>query len=105
MQVWLKHHLITLEGTPEEWARFLERLFYAQNYPGDSLMRQFFAGAAKQYPPKQENATKRNWMPDLDFCAESSVVGLYRRWSYDDSFRFLVRKGEYAPRRAGLFGE
>ena len=41
----------------------------------------------------------------VDFCAESSVVGLYRRRSDDDSFRFLVRKGEYAPRRARLFGE
>lgn len=41
----------------------------------------------------------------VDFCAESSVVGLYRRRSDDDSFRFLVRKGEYAPRRTRLFGE
>lgn len=41
----------------------------------------------------------------VDFCAESSVVDLYRRRSDDDSFRFLARKGEYAPRRTGLFGE
>lgn len=41
----------------------------------------------------------------VDFCAESSVVGLCRRRGDDNSFRFLVRKGEYAPRRTGLFRE
>jgi hypothetical protein len=65
MQAWLGKQLITVEGTPEEWAKFLDRLFYAyKNYPGEPLMR-LFMDTAKQYPPKQENPTKRNWMPDL----------------------------------------
>jgi hypothetical protein len=41
----------------------------------------------------------------MDFCVESSVVGLYRRRGYDDSLRFFMRKGEHAPRRTGLFGK
>jgi hypothetical protein len=68
MKAWLGEQLITVEGTPEEWAKFLERLFYAYKYyPGEALMRQLFIDTVKQYPLKQENPTKRNWMPDLEW--------------------------------------
>lgn len=66
MQAWLQEHLITVEGTPEEWRGFLERLLAAyQRYPTESFER--FMHELKKYPPREEKPTARNWMPDLDW--------------------------------------
>jgi len=67
MKAWLGEQLITVEGTPEEWAEFLERLFSAYKYyPGDRMMRELFLDALKRYPPREEKPPARNWMPDLE---------------------------------------
>jgi hypothetical protein len=68
MRAWLQEQLITVEGTPEEWGKFLESLFAAyKQYPGDRLMRELFLDKLKQYPPRAEKPTTRNWMPDLEW--------------------------------------
>ena len=69
MKAWLGEQLITVEGTPEEWSRFLESLFYPyKNYPGDAIMRKLFGDKLKKYPPpKDEKPTARNWTPDLEW--------------------------------------
>ena len=74
MQAWLGEQLITLEGTPEEWRGFLERLFAAyKQYPDDRFMRELFKDKLKEYPPRQEKPTARNWVPDLQWYDRHSA--------------------------------
>jgi hypothetical protein len=68
MRAWLEEHVITIEGTPEEWRGFLERLLVAyQRYPTERFMREFMDNLKKEYPPREEKPTARNWMPDLEW--------------------------------------
>ncbi|MGB2622438.1 MAG: hypothetical protein WA857_06390 [Candidatus Acidiferrum sp.] len=68
MKAWLREQLITIEGTHEEWAEFLERLFWAYKYyPGDRMRRDLLLDVLKEYPPKEEKPPARNWTPDLEW--------------------------------------